>query len=606
MRRGTDAVIRRGGFVRRLAFLVWAVLMATVAGEKSAVAQGMDSGGSPSTGEVEGGSRGSTLAPIDASEPGDPERFGGLEGGAGRSKGTAGSIRQDLTQGTPGDPDEARLPPPIGSSGANIGDSPGAQGPGLLGGRLGRAAVPDVRPGSASAGRPSSMIEKRLGREREDVLPAESEARTLAKRPRLDLPATPDDPGPEDGLTLDMAVERLLTCNLNVVALRYEIPKADADVLTAGLRSNPILYADSQLVPYGHYTADRPGGGGGQPQYDVNISLPLDVSRKRLARLDVARRARKVTEAQLQDELRKLVDQLNTAYVNALAARETVRYGEAYLAGVSQILDGAVHRRESGGNEDREAIEEAIAELESRRSQAVIQAKQASRTATRANRTLAQLLFLSGEEAKALKLRGRLREVAPVPDDAWLVQAALANRPDLAAYRLGLGRAQADVRLARANRLSDVYMVYQPYTFQDGRAFGYKGTYSYGFGVNVALPVFNRNQGNIQRAESNVDQTRFEAQALEYQVVREVEDEAQDLRDTIDAVTSLERQALPAARKARDAAFRAFQSDPSKAGDFLGEQQDFDEVVQQYRNALIELRQDMLDLNTSTGIRVFP
>lgn len=72
----------------------------------------------------------------------------------------------------------------------------------------------------------------------------------------------------------------------------------------------------------------------------------------------------------------------------------------------------------------------------------------------------------------------KLREVAPAPDAAWLVQAALANRPDLAAYRLGVGRAQADVRLARANRLSDIYMVYQPYTFQDDRAFGFKGTYS--------------------------------------------------------------------------------------------------------------------------------
>ncbi|OJW18838.1 MAG: hypothetical protein BGO49_17595 [Planctomycetales bacterium 71-10] len=585
------------------AFALFAGLSASPAAAQSLGPDGPPPGGDA---DAEAGSRGSALPQADPGEPKEPERFGGLGGGAGRSRGTAGAVRQDLTHGAPGDPNESLLPLPIGSSGSNIGDSPGTQAPGVMGGRLGRAAIPQVRPGATSAAGPPSLIERRLERERQDVRPAESDERTLAKRPRLDLPSTPDDPGPEDGLTLDAAVERLLACNLNVVALRYEIPKADADVLTAGLRSNPILYADAQLVPYGHYTADRPGGSGGQPQYDVNISLPLDVSRKRAARLDVAGKARKVTEAQLQDEIRKLVEQLYTAYVNALAARETVRYGEAYLSGVSQILEEAERRRGSAQGEERDSLDEAAAELESRRDQAVLQVKQAGRTATRANRTLSQLLFLSGEEAKSLKLRGRLREVAPVPDDAWLVQAALANRPDLAAYRLGVGRAQADVRLARANRLSDIYMVYQPYTFQDGRAFGFKGTYSYGFGVNVALPVFNRNQGNIRRAETNVVQTRFEMQALEYQVTREVEDEAQDLRDTIDAVHELERKTLPAARRARDAAFRAFQSDPSKAGDFLGEQQDFDDVVQQYRNALIELRQDMLDLNTSTGVRIFP
>ncbi|KAJ3048424.1 hypothetical protein HK102_012697, partial [Quaeritorhiza haematococci] len=201
--------------------------------------------------------------------------------------------------------------------------------------------------------------------------------------------------------------------NLNVAALRYEIPKADADVLTAGLRSNPILYADAQGVPYGKYTQERPGGGG-LPQYDLNVSVPIDVSRKRLARLDVAMKARKVTEAQLQDELRRLIDQLYAAY-----------------------------------GEDREALDEAVAELKSRRSQADFQLKQAERASTRTHRTLAQLLFLSGEEARGLKLRGRLREVAPVPEDAWLVRTALENRPDLAAYRLGLQRAQADVRLAR-------------------------------------------------------------------------------------------------------------------------------------------------------------
>ncbi|WP_165243536.1 TolC family protein [Paludisphaera soli] len=606
MSQTTTGTRRAGDTLWRLARHLGALVLILAASAADGLAQSMDSGGTPSTGGVEEGSRGSTLEPLDGGEPGEPEKFGGMEGGAGRSAGTAGGFRSDLTRGSPGDPNESLLPPPIGASGANLGDaSPGDQAPGVLGGRIGRAAVPDVRPGGSSAGRPRDPTENRLVRDRSDVRPPEFDERTLARHPRLDIPAQPDDPGPEDGLTLDAAVDRLLKGNLNVAALRYEIPKADADVLTAGLRSNPILYADAQGVPYGKYTQERPGGGG-LPQYDVNVSVPIDVSRKRLARLDVATKARKVTEAQLQDELRRLVDQLYAAYVNALAARETVRYSEAYRAGVAAILAAAEARRDAAEGEDREALDEAVAELKSRRSQADFQLKQSERASTRTHRTLAQLLFLSGEEARGLKLRGRLREVAPVPEDAWLVRTALENRPDLAAYRLGLQRAQADVRLARANRYSDVYAVYQPYTFQNGSYEGVKSATSYGFGVNVALPLFNRNQGNIKRAEWNVAQTQTEAQALEYQVTREVEDQAQDLRDTIDAVRELERNGLPAARKARDAAFRSFQADPSKAGDFLGEQQDFDDVVQQYRNALIELRQDMLDLNTSTGVRVFP
>ena len=50
-------------------------------------------------------------------------------------------------------------------------------------------------------------------------------------------------------------------------------------------RAEPTPYTDAALVPYGPYTKSRPGG---QTHYDANISQPLDVSGKRLARLDGA------------------------------------------------------------------------------------------------------------------------------------------------------------------------------------------------------------------------------------------------------------------------------------------------------------------------------
>ena len=85
----------------------------------------------------------------------------------------------------------------------------------------------------------------------------------------------PEDLGPPDGLTLDQAIEIYVHQNLNLRALALELPQARADVLTASLRANPILYADSQLVPYGSFNRERPGG---PTQYDLNISHPIDYS----------------------------------------------------------------------------------------------------------------------------------------------------------------------------------------------------------------------------------------------------------------------------------------------------------------------------------------
>ena len=75
---------------------------------------------------------------------------------------------------------------------------------------------------------------------------------------RACLASVIEDEGPADGLTLDAAIEQMLEANLDVLALKYEIPQADADILTAGLRTNPLIYIDDQFIPYGAFTNQGP------------------------------------------------------------------------------------------------------------------------------------------------------------------------------------------------------------------------------------------------------------------------------------------------------------------------------------------------------------
>ena len=108
----------------------------------------------------------------------------------------------------------------------------------------------------------------------------------------LELPADFVDYGTaRDNMTLDAAIEQLVSQNLDLLAAKLEIPMAEADVLTANLRANPIFYADTQLIPYGHFSFLRPGG---PPQSDININYPLDITFKRPARTASAREAKSV------------------------------------------------------------------------------------------------------------------------------------------------------------------------------------------------------------------------------------------------------------------------------------------------------------------------
>ena len=208
--------------------------------------------------------------------------------------------------------------------------------------------------------------------------------RTCRSYGELELPLQEEEEGPLDGLTLDAAIDRLLKNNLNLLALKFEIPMADADVLTASLRNNPIFYADSQLVPYGHFSNQRPGG---QTQYDVNVTQPIDVWRKRKARTIVAQRAKKVTEAQFQDAVRHQIDNLYTAYVDVVAAKLTLKFSQTYANGLTNLLNLNEQLRGAGFIKPSDVL--AIkAQLEL----AELQIREATQTLAKTLRTLGLLL----------------------------------------------------------------------------------------------------------------------------------------------------------------------------------------------------------------------
>ncbi|GAC1474575.1 MAG: hypothetical protein NVSMB9_25210 [Isosphaeraceae bacterium] len=415
----------------------------------------------------------------------------------------------------------------------------------------------------------------------------------------LDLSPGDLDYGPPGGLTIDAAIDRLVKNNLDLTALRLEIPMAEADILTANLRANPVFYADQQFVPYGHFSFLRPGG---PQQTDINLNYPLDVSRKRQARTQSAMRAKKVSEAQLQDAIRNQIDNLYTVYVDVIAAGLTQRFSQKYVEGINRLY--VLNKQLLTENQIKPADVQAIrANLE----KAELQVRESKQTKLKANQALALILNMPLQDLEGLDVRdqvGALRPL-PLPKEA-LVTKALSTRPDLAAIRLGVLRAESDVKLARANAYPDVYLLYQPYTFQNNTYVGVQSTYSWSAGVTATVPLYNRNQGNIRRASINVTQTGIQAKSQERAVIADMLNAARELEQSLASVVEIQKEILPASREVRDTAFRRWQGGETSALDFLEAQQSYNDVVRQYRDALIRHRRAVLDLNTAVGERVLP
>ncbi len=463
----------------------------------------------------------------------------------------------------------------------------------LLLGRVGTAA-PRVPASIATPGRREGAIRPQ-GIAAPEALP-------VPRAPlygTLALPTEEDSEGPPDGLTLDQAIDLVIRNNPDLRAKFMEIPQARADILTASLRANPILYADTQLIPYGSFNERRPGG---PTQYDLNISHPIDYSRKRLARIDYARRASRVTEALYQDAVRLEIGNCYTAFVDVLAARQTVRYARASVAGLDRLMRATeVLYKEYGGSRAD------VSEIKAQRAIAEVGVLDSEENLRKANRTLAMILGLPPEAAETLHVRGTIEDRGPPPPPmAELVRMALSCRPDVVAFRLGLQVADSGLRLARANRYQDAYLLYQPYTYQDNRPFDRQSATSWAIGLTVPLPIYNRNQGNIERARLNLTQSEIQLAGIERRVMTEVEQAAREYEVTRQIVDRIRNEILPASVSFRDDRFTLFRKGEANILTFLQAQRAYNENVKAYHDTVVRHRRSMLTVNTALGQRLLP
>ena len=136
-------------------------------------------------------------------------------------------------------------------------------------------------------------------------------------------------------MNLGDAIDIMIRQNLEIIAMRYEIPMAEADVLTASLRANPVFYADTQLVPV---RSIQPGQSRRPDPVRRQHHASARPQPQAQARTEVARAARRTVEAQFQDAVRQQVDNLYTAFVDVAAAELTLTFSQAYLKGITRLL----------------------------------------------------------------------------------------------------------------------------------------------------------------------------------------------------------------------------------------------------------------------------
>src|SRR5262245_40317449 len=129
-------------------------------------------------------------------------------------------------------------------------------------------------------------------------------------------PASPPAP---ITLTIDEAVRQALDHNLTIVAERYSVPVAQARIVAAQLRPNPVLTLTGMLpdsTVFQENISPREG--------IVRGDVIFEGGGKRERRIEVAEAAKSVADVQLLNTMRTVVLDVQSAFVDVVLAEENV------------------------------------------------------------------------------------------------------------------------------------------------------------------------------------------------------------------------------------------------------------------------------------------
>lgn len=375
-----------------------------------------------------------------------------------------------------------------------------------------------------------------------------------------------------DGITLDEAIDEAIRNNLDLAAERYGVSIAQAREITAALRPNPILTVEGETLnafgaPYG---SDSPLG---PNQINARTDFVIEKGGKRARRIEVARADRSFAEIQVQDLMRLLVWDVRAGFTEVLQATDSVALAEDTLRTLQGIADLNSLRVRSGD----------LAQVELDRSRVAVvqyeaQVEQAKLRLEQSGAQLSRLMGRSGTPVRVVGAHALSRRVESLPG---LIGRALTNRPDLHAAKQAQVRNQADLRLQLANGKVD-YTVGSQYSYQ--RAFGIGGS-TVGFSFSVPLQIYNRNQGEIARAERESQQNQARIAALESAIRNEVEQAYRQYQSAIHLLDKVESSLLVRSRSVRDTTEYSYRRGEASLVEFLDAQRAFNDSIQTYNEA---------------------
>lgn len=384
-------------------------------------------------------------------------------------------------------------------------------------------------------------------------------------------------PGGVPALSLPRAVALAQEGHPELAAARRELEALEGPLLQGRARPNPELAYSLEDTR----TATR--------TQTWQLNWPVELGGKRAARIEAAERALGQARADLDAQTATVRANVVAAYFETLAAQERAALARDSLALARAATEAVAKRVLAGKVSPVEETKARVAEAGVR-----VELAQATSEQRSAWLRLSALLGRAGA-APMPPLEGQAYALPALTGPDQLRERILAS-PALQRARIEVDRRQALTALERARQVPDITLsagVKRSNELQRNQVL---------LGVSVPLPVFDRNQGNLLEALKREDKARDELQAANVRLQSEAMLAHERLGAIREEATTLQRDVLPGAKSAYDAATVGFEHGKFSFLEVLDAQRTYFAAKSQYLKALAEAHRAAADIDRLLGV----
>ena len=376
-------------------------------------------------------------------------------------------------------------------------------------------------------------------------------------------------------LTLDTAIKLALEASPVIAIATREREAVEGVQVQAAVRPNPSVSAIMQDTR----SATR--------ETTLQLNQPFELGNKRQARIDAADARYEVAGADIEARKAEIRAAVITAFYEVLAAQERTVLAQSSRDLAQRARDAVAKRVLAGKVSPVEETKSRVAESAVR-----VELSQAQRDLGAARKRLSSLW--GNPNPRFTEAAGHLDSLSATPSLESLTRR-LDESPAIKRAKLEIEQRNAFAELEKAKRVPDLTV-----------SMGAKRNEELGInqailGLSIPIPVFDRNQGNLQEALSRTEKARDELRALQIQQSTLLATAYERYRATQEEIDTIRTDILPGARSAYDAAVKGFEYGKFSFLDVLDAQRTFFLARSQYLAALLRGHQAMAEIERLIG-----